>query len=263
LGWLLKIERKNTRVDGLQIYDTSDLTYQYPVGIYITSTGAGDIRISNNIIKGGGTYITPGGGAGAAIWASTPDTAENSAMVYQIWNNIGYNFNYNLTDAGYCGLRNESAGKSYVYNNTFYNNRIGISHSSYTFGQAIAKNNAVFGNFADFVGPFTTLDYNASDEDISGTDQHWVNISPNTNGESDATGWVKAFTDYANGDFSIKSMSSPLYNSGTSISIVINDILGNKRPIEEKYDIGAFELSPLPNYRMNGHIEIQGHVEFK
>ena len=52
-----------------------------------------------------------------------------------------------------------------------------------------------------------------------------------------------AFTDYANGDFSIKDTNSPLYNAGTDLSAsgVTTDIIGTARPQASIFDIGAYE----------------------
>jgi hypothetical protein len=66
-----------------------------------------------------------------------------------------------------------------------------------------------------------------------------VDISPNA---TEADDWAAAFTDYTNGDFSLKS-GSPLIDAGTDLSAVMDsvDIIGTSRPQGDAWDVGAFE----------------------
>ena len=144
-----------------------------------------------------------------------------------------------------------------VYNSTIYNCQDGIQRS---LGTVIAKNNVAFNNTDDFDGSFTTLDYNASDDDMSGTDPHWIDMGSST------VEWAKAFTDYTNHDFSIKDYFSPLYDAGTNIVIVDDDIIGTARPRDKSTDVGAFEFTGLiPKYRFKegGEYRIKGNIKFK
>ena len=104
-------------------------------------------------------------------------------------------------------------------------------------GTLTFRNCALFDNDDDFLGdPIVT--YTASDDnDISGTGN--VDISP---GATEADDWAAAFTDYANGDFSLVS-GSPLIDAGTDLSAVMDsvDIIGTSRPQGDYWDIGAFE----------------------
>lgn len=80
----------------------------------------------------------------------------------------------------------------------------------------------------DWYGVFASVTYCASeDNDESGTG----NISIGTLSD--------AFTDYANGDYSVKDTDSPLYDAGTDLSAYFTtDIAGTTR---STWDIGAFE----------------------
>ena len=102
-------------------------------------------------------------------------------------------------------------------------------------GTVTITNCAVFNNDDDFDGTITA-NYCASD-DVTGTNA--VDIS---SGATESTEWAKAFTDYANGDFSVKDVDSVLYNAGTTIAAVTTDIIGTARPQSTAYDIGAFEF---------------------
>jgi hypothetical protein len=59
-------------------------------------------------------------------------------------------------------------------------------------------------------------------------------------------------------------MFSEMYNKGTTISIVTDDIEGVERPYDEVYDIGAFEFNGRkPKFRFRGGtFKIQGTVQF-
>jgi hypothetical protein len=101
-------------------------------------------------------------------------------------------------------------------------------------------NCAVFNNADDFEGTFPAggITYCARDDADAGTGN--VDISP---GATEADDWAAAFTDYTNGDFSLKS-GSPLIDAGTDLSAVMDsvDIIGTSRPQGDYWDIGAFEF---------------------
>jgi hypothetical protein len=132
-----------------------------------------------------------------------------------------------------------------------------------------AKNNAVFNNNDDFYNNGAVLSYNASD-DLDGTNA--IDLSP----EGDETiGWNRAFRDYANGDFRIRSTISPLYDAGTPIYIqvgnagtstpLLTDIKGNVRPQSTAYDIGAFEYiyEDGSQIKFKGDFKMKGDIKFK
>ena len=66
-----------------------------------------------------------------------------------------------------------------------------------------------------------------------------MDISP---GGTEADDWDAAFTDYSNGDFSVKNDSSVLYGAGTDnpgAGLYSDDIIDTAR--SSTWDIGAFE----------------------
>jgi len=131
------------------------------------------------------------------------------------------------------GVTQGSSDAMYIYNCTISNNQTGVVRTS---GTLTVTNCAVFNNEDDFWGSSTTIDYCASDD---GDGDHAVNISP---GATEATDWAAAFTDYANGDFSVKDTDSALYGAGIVQTGVTTDIIGTSRgKVGNACDIGAFE----------------------
>lgn len=131
------------------------------------------------------------------------------------------------------GIRINTGGTNThnIYNNTIYNCDEGIFTEWQT--NAVSKNNVIFSCNDDFNDTATgtlTIDYCASD-DGDGTNS----ISP---ASSD---WSNEFTDYASGDFSILN-SGNLYNGGTTVVSVTDDIKDTSRPQSTAYDVGAYEL---------------------
>lgn len=135
------------------------------------------------------------------------------------------------------GMRLHTFTQCYVYNCTVYGCGNGIYRYDGADNHAVI-NCAVFGNTDDFLSTMA-IDYCASDD---GDGTNAVNISP---GATETTDWAAAFTDYANGDFSVKDASSVLYNAGTDLSgTFTTDIIGTTR---STWDIGAFEYVAAGN----------------
>ena len=111
------------------------------------------------------------------------------------------------------------------------------------YGTMTVKNCAVFNNNHDFDGAML-ITYTASDDNPAGTGN--VDISP---GSTESTEWAKAFTDYANGDFSIKGVDSVLYDSGDGNTGT--DITGYTWTTD---DIGAlaWQVSATPTAALTG-----------
>lgn len=123
-----------------------------------------------------------------------------------------------------------------LYNSTVSGFNDGVEVDA---GTLTVTNCAVFNNGDDFDGSMT-ITYCASD-DADGTNA--VNISP---GKTESDDWAAAFTDYANGDFSVKDTDSPLYDAGTDLSAYFTtDIAGTTR---STWDIGAFEFVSGPKW---------------
>jgi hypothetical protein len=129
-------------------------------------------------------------------------------------------------------------------------------------GTAYFRNNAVFNNNDDIAvyAGSATIQYNATD-DLDGTNA--VNISPAAYG-TEAAAWTAAFRDYANGDFRLRDSASLLFDSGTTIVTVTEDIIGTARPYYNAYDIGAFEHDGLkPDYQFEGNVKLEGAIKFE
>jgi len=185
------------------------------------STAAGTVlKFTNTILWNTGTSA-----ACFACWDSDNTTyLINVAMlgggVECVYNGGGTVYMYNCTAAG-----SSNSEKDCIESN----------------GNATTcVNCAVFNNTDDFQDAFTLIDYCASD-DGDGTNS--VDISP---GGTEATDWAAAFTDYGNGDFSIKDADSVLYLAGldpdSDANIPSTDIAGNSRPTGANgVSIGAFE----------------------
>jgi hypothetical protein len=129
-----------------------------------------------------------------------------------------------------------------VFNSVFTGADQGIQING---GTAAITNCALFDNDDDFFDnsggtASITIDHCASD-DGDGADA--VDISP---GASEADGWNDAFTDYANGDYSIRNAASVLADAGTAGGPAA-DILGDAYGTA---DIGAFawQLSAAPSF---------------
>jgi len=228
------IQNGFTQLVGLQIGNT----YSSNDGRNILShaNSEGNNLISHSILDS--SLLT-----GANTYSISGDNYNN-----KVFNNIIYNAN----DVGIYLTSSSTA-----YNNTVYNCTQGIVNGD---GTINAKNNVVFNSLDDFVGVFSILDYNASDD---GDGTNAIDISPSS---VEADDWAAVFTDYANGDFSIRDIASVLYNSGTTIITVTDDIIGTARPYYESYDIGAFEFKESkPKYRFSpgGTFKFEGDFKFQ
>lgn len=206
----LMIQDTNVSISGLQIEMASTGNYAY--GIH------SNIALSNGITRNcivkdnrTGTYRSCYRCIGGQIY-------ENCIAI-------------NGAYAGfYSSSGNENVLRVYIYNCTAFGCGRGIDTNP---GGTRVRNCAVFNNTDDFKGTFESIQYCASD-DNDGTNA--VDISP---GATEADDWNAAFTDYANGDFSVKDTSSPLYDAGTDLSdYFTTDIAGTTR---STWDIGAFE----------------------
>lgn len=94
-------------------------------------------------------------------------------------------------------------------------------------GTMTNTNNWIFdSDSADIDGTSTTT-YCATDDTVSGTGN--INPSP----------WTDEFTDYTNGDYTIKNTSADIYQAGTDLSgSFTTDILGDTR---SEWSIGPFD----------------------
>jgi hypothetical protein len=138
---------------------------------------------------------------------------------------------YHTGSGGTCvGIRTGTYTALKCYNSTIYKFATGCRDNN---ANVEWKNIASFGNTDDFSSIGTIL--NCASDDADGTNA--IDLNENALGE-----WTAAFTDYANGDFSVKDTSSLLYNTGASLAGTVDvDIIGTSRPQATSYDIGAFE----------------------
>lgn len=210
---------QNFTIDGLQLKLTNQYSTKYLLRVGAVNSGA-TFTVRNCIIVGDVS------GTGGHVGIYLPD----SDCTYYAHNNIIYGFNTGSAGSGVeCS---GSGGTYYIYNNIIFDCYQGIYGIT---ANAYIKNCAVFGNTDDFNGTLT-IDHCASDD---GDGTNAVDISPNA---TEADDWAAAFTDYTNGDFSLKS-GSPLIDAGTDLSAVMDsvDIIGTSRPQGDYWDIGAFE----------------------
>jgi len=204
-------------IDGLQIYQYSDSPTKGGIYAY---TGKAGIEISNNIIRGNGSY------------SSVTHFGINSADSSKIWNNIIYNFNVatsvgiNLT----YGTTNQ-----YIYNNTIYGCTAGIIQSNAT---VILKNNVVYNNGTDYSGTFNSASTNNLSKDAT---------APAYN--TYYTGKTLTFTNTTSGseDFHLAVTDTDAINKGADMTSDANlpftaDIDGQTRSLHGNgWDIGADE----------------------
>lgn len=197
-------------IDGLQVAGTGAATEHICI---FNNSGSNDGRV---LIQNCICDMNVSSGTGLGIYCSY-DTEIINCIILRA--TIGISMvNYN-------------AGSSVAYNCTVH----GCATGLYRYGNhtAVAINCAVFNNTDDFDGTMTVT-YTASDDNPQGTGN--VDISP---GATEADDWAAAFTDYTNGDFSIKNTDSVLYHAGTDLNLTY-DIAGNPWHATTP-SIGAFE----------------------
>jgi len=218
-----------TRIDGLQVYASSTSGGAY--GITANTTGLGDLRLSNNIIKGNVSGTADGRGINLS-------SGGNGAKV---WNNIIYGF-VNGTVSNYAIWPNSSLG--YYYNNTIYNCYRGIRNEA----DAVMINNIISSTTSyNFPSTYHSMsDYNVSSDDTA----------PGQYGHS-ATSATVSFVSTSTGDFHLASDDTSARDSGIDLSATstlnfTTDIDGYTRPYNGTWDIGADEYSMAVIYRSVG-----------
>lgn len=203
------ISNANIRLEGLQILITSS-TYEWDSAVF-----------SNSPWNQGGQYVidcilrsTSSNPCTGITWAETEQPTP-----INIWNCIIYGFTTR-------GIYLRVPGR--VYNCTVSSCGIGVYGGSSTY----VTNCAVFNNTDDIDGS-VAITYSAGDE----TD--FASGTGNIQWTGGSTDWAAAFTDYSNGDFSIKNTDSVLYHAGTDLNLTY-DIAGNPWHATTP-SIGAFE----------------------
>jgi hypothetical protein len=209
------------RIDGLQMdFITNDYDYTKFVTISDPSnlfTSNESHYFSNNILRGHTSALT---NEFFGFYLSSLSTK-------YLWNNIIYGIN----DSGSRHEAITSYGTSYLYNNTFYDNRTGIRVIG---GTSIAKNNLTNSAYNGFEGSFDpSSDYNISD---------LASDAPGTNSKNLTT---VAFRDTTNNDFRLDPFDTSARNAGVNLQHdpylwFEYDIEGQAR--DGSWDIGADEV---------------------
>ncbi len=204
----LQIHEPYTLIIGLQVYGW------YQTVLHLANNQSGNSVIDSCIIWHGssGNYPCTGDYGGAT---------GNAKYINSIFIQDAANTNVRLRGGGTKVLNCVAIGGTYGYRretgSTEIINSIGIGASE-----------ADFASLGSFSG---NTDNNASSDDSAPGSNSLTEIDP-----------AAAFTDYSNGDFSLKS-GSPLIDAGTDLSEVMDsvDIIGTSRPQGDYWDIGAFE----------------------
>lgn len=195
------------------------LAIQFGTGI---STSACDVRAYNNITKQG--TVSNGYTTGISFAYSASGTRTGYA-----WNNLCYDHNYASTGNG---ILTDGSWTVYFYNNTVVDNYNGIRRVG---GTAYAKNNISFNNTDNYVGTFTSSDYN-----LSGPSQ---TDAPGANSKNGVT---PTFVDSANDDWHLSSSDTQAKDNGVSdpgSGLFSDDLEGTAR--SGSWDIGCDEAESL------------------
>lgn len=203
----------NNLIQGGQFYNNSGFAIRFG-----TSAAAPDRSINNLVeritayengygIGLNGTSDCGSGGGGLVLGDS--DNIVRNSIIYG--NLIGLEIN---------GLGGKIAQRIKSYNNTYYNNVVGITVGANTGANDTELINNILRN--------------------NGTDINYVTHT-NTVATTNFTG-NPLFTNPGANDFTLQA-GSPCIDTGTTIASVTNDFLGSSRPFNVIYDIGAYEYN--------------------
>ena len=249
---VLAVSGDFVRIDGLQIQLT-DTGATYLHGIHVESNSGAESRISNNIIRG---VLSGTADADSGILLEWYATGTRYA---KIWNNIIYDFKNGSYVSNY-GFGIRASWLGYIYNNTIYNNYMGVwSDSNYI----IVKNNISYGNNDNNVVDSATWD-SSSTNNLSGPGS-----DPDIPGLNPQNGVTVAFAD-PNGsprDLRLASNDTGAMEKGADLSTdaylpFSTDIEGESRPFAASWDIGADEYrSPTAVFLKSfSAIEYEGKI---
>jgi len=234
----INISDEYVRIDGLQVQVTNaGAADRYGIA---TDSGATDVRISNNIVKG----VLSGSSAGdqgiRLVWVGS------GSRTGRIWNNIVYDW-INGTNGATAIVSNDS-WDTYIFNNTVANSR----NCFYIDGNTeVVKNNIAQGCTNDGYqvvgGGSVTADYNVS---------NLATDAPSASYRNDLATTVN-FVDSTNGDYHIAQGDTMARDVGTDLTSDPNlpitvGIDGATRPTgANTWDLGADE-APTHIYRSVG-----------
>jgi hypothetical protein len=225
----IAIEENYVCVDGLQVYKEKTI-YSSGDPVFISGAYAGDIQISNSIIRAIQTldgYDT----AGIRIYIAGYHTKN-----FRIYNNIFYGFKDPSNTHGKA-ISATTYGTLYLFNNTITNSYQGV-FDTYDGGslKVVAKNNISNNNVIDyFSGTFDSSSSNNISSDST---------APGTNSK---TGTTVSFISTTSGseDFHLSQSDTAAKNAGTDLSTYFTtDIDGATRNSSiNNWDIGADETA--------------------
>ena len=251
-GMTLENKEDYVRIDGLQI----EINYSHDdaraINMVPLSTGANEVQISHNIIRGDST-----GDSITGIGIRFGSTAGN---IVEVWNNVVYGFIDDNSSSGtgivVNGTTNSNDQK--FYNNTVYGCYAGIEDGTYKGG--IVVNNISYNNSnADFTGTFDdspACDYNLSEDDTApgGNSIHAI-----------TDGKIPVFVSTSTGDFHLAASDAAARDKGVNLSadayLAFNtDIEGEPRR-DGLWDIGADESDLRTKVKIkNGTMRIKGGI---
>ncbi|HBI33907.1 MAG TPA: hypothetical protein DEA43_03620 [Candidatus Moranbacteria bacterium] len=235
--YFIQLNLENIIFDGLQVktkfFDTSTGA---KIGIYGTNN---NLVISNNVSKADFTAVTS---APAVDYVNAMHIGNyTSGGKSYVSNNIVYDYKYTGLSS-LRGIYSDGAGTAniYFYNNTLYNNYLGLSDG---WNNSVAKNNIANENTVDYasVNSFDASSSNNISKDAT---------SPNATFQNKTV----SFVDAANKDFHLSPNDTVAKNAGADLSADPNfafatDIDGNTRPAAGTvWDIGADEAANAVYY---------------
>ena len=225
------------RISGQQLTHSSQSDSLHEL-IFINATDNGangsDIRVFNNILKGGGNNANFESGI----------SVYNARGTVRIWNNFIYNLGYG--GANYPGIRFDTYDSNYAWNNTIYGktgstSRYGI-YNAYSANPPSIGGNICNNNATDYSGTLTSLGYNISQDATS----------PDTSLRSKTVAFVS--TTGGSEDFGLLVSDTAAKDTGadTSSGFFIDDIEYVTRA--GTWDIGASEYVAAGSDVLNSQI---------
>jgi len=225
-----KFRVTGTNVNLIETYE--DYLRFHHLQFEVTATNAGNARglqcpsmgVENYILVDSCIFKGVCSGTGLGIGFQSGD----ADVIVDVVNCVAYGF-YIAGDTNFSGIN--VAGTGHIYNCTVHSCTQGITGVAGT----SVYNCASFNNEDDFAGTIGTIDHCASDDGDGTNAQDFT---------AEATDWNKVFTDYANGDVTLKNYTTSPCCVGVGVdapggALYSDDIIGTAR--STTWDIGAFE----------------------
>lgn len=231
---VLDLREPYVRVEGLEIYSTSQTGGQV---IYIrpaTSGDFGEVHISHSLIHGDGANTRSG------IYNY------DLAGTFKVWNNIIYDVAKEASDAGI----KIAQGTDYLHNNTVVDTIAGYGILSVS-GTVIAKNNLVRAANNCFYGVFQSSTTASKDSNYNASSDNTT-----TGGVNDKRNQIYTFVDEPNNNFHLAGADTAAKDAGRGLAgdkylPFTDDLDGETRG--GAWDIGADEYTgTIPSYCGDG-----------